>query len=876
MKYKQILLPFVALTISAYSYAKPTFSGDTTQTKKPLRTYTTSRLSTEKPTIDGVLNDKCWQTGEWASDFTQWVPTEGAKASQRTALKILYDDKNIYIAIRAYDTEPDKIHRKAGRRDEFNGDIVGVCFDSYHDHRTGFEFDVTAAGQKIDVMITNPSNADVNWNAVWSGKTAMEDSAWTVEMEIPLSQLRYSGNEEQVWGMHCWRWINRFQEESDWELQSSTGPGMLYLFGELHGIKDLRNSRRIEIMPYALGKLNTFKKDAANPFAQTGKSTAGNIGLDAKLGVSSNFTVDMTVNPDFGQVESDPSVMNLTAFETFYEEKRPFFLEGRNIFNFEFDDINMFYSRRIGHSPTYRPGLNDNEYLDYPNNTTILSAEKFSGKTANGLSIGVMHSLTNTEHATLHDAEGNHKFTAEPLTNYLVTRVQKDFNNSNTMLGGIFTSTNRFTNDANLDFMNKNAYTGGADLLHYWKDKEFYLDAKVIGSTIHGKAGAITELQTSSARYFQRSDANYLHMDSTLTSLSGFGGKIKIGKGSKGLWRYSTEVSWRTPGLDLNDIGYMQSADQIKQKNSVSYFVNKPVGAFRTYSMGLDQVNYWDFGLNHLYSGIIANSYFEFLNKWVVSPGVSFYSNALDDKILRGGPSMKTPSYWTATLYSRTDISRPVYFYINNEFVKSTENSSQSFSIQPGVVAQPFSRLKLSLNVNYASRADQLQYIDNINVNNEPTYLLGKINQKTLGFTVKVDYLITPELSIQYYGSPFASVGTYTNFKVVTSPKDKSYNNRFRILNPTLVGDNYGVDENKDAINEFTFKNPDFNFYQLRSNLVFRWEFRPGSQLYLVWASDRTEDLNPGSYSIKDMGKRISGIFPSNIFLIKFNYWFSL
>ncbi len=380
--------------------------------------------------------------------------------------------------------------------------------------------------------------------------------------------------------MHCWRWIDRLQEESDWEPQSSTGPGMLYLFGEIHGIKGLKKSRRLEIMPYALGKLKTFEKDAANPFAQTGRATSGNIGLDAKIGVSSNFTVDMTVNPDFGQVESDPSVMNLTAFETFYEEKRPFFLEGKNIFNFEFDDVNMFYSRRIGHAPTYRPDLNNNEYLDFPDNTTILSAEKFSGKTAKGLSVGVIHSLTNSERATIHTSEGNTRFTAEPLTNYLVARVQQDFNQSNTMLGGMFTSTNRFIHDANLNFMNRAAYTGGVDLLHYWKDKEYYLDAKLLGSTINGKPEAIADLQTSSARYYQRPDASYLHLDSTLTQLSGFGGKIKIGKGSKGLWRYSTEVSWRTPGLDLNDIGYMQTADKIKQKNIVSYFVNKPVGIF--------------------------------------------------------------------------------------------------------------------------------------------------------------------------------------------------------------------------------------------------------------------------------------------------------
>ncbi|MGE5395811.1 MAG: DUF5916 domain-containing protein, partial [Candidatus Saccharibacteria bacterium] len=353
-----------------------------------LKVYTTTRLTTEKPVIDGVLNDPCWQTGEWSGDFIQWIPNEGAKPSQDTKLKILYDNKNLYVAIRAYDSEPGKISRKAGRRDEMTGDIVGINFDSYHDHRTGFEFSVTAAGQKIDLLLTNPMNGDMNWNAVWYVKTGMEDSAWVAEYEIPLSQLRYSNKDEQVWGMHLWRWIDRLSEESDWEKQSLSGPGMLYSFGELRGIQGLPRSQRIEIMPYAVGKLKTFEKVPLSPFANKGRQWLGNAGLDAKIGLSSNFTADLTVNPDFGQVESDPSVMNLTAFETFYEEKRPFFLEGKNIFNFDMGDDGIFYSRRIGQAPDYRPKLQDNQYMKYPDNTSILSAVKISGKSAKGLAVG--------------------------------------------------------------------------------------------------------------------------------------------------------------------------------------------------------------------------------------------------------------------------------------------------------------------------------------------------------------------------------------------------------------------------------------------------------------------------------------------------------
>jgi hypothetical protein len=852
-------------------------TGKIQQPKKPLKIYNAVRLTTAKPKIDGVLNDSCWKTGEWSGDFTQWIPNEGGKPSQPTEVKLLYDDKSIYVAIRAFDSEPGKIHRKAGRRDELPGDAVGVTFDSYHDHRTGFEFDLTAAGQKTDLVLTNPLNADFNWNAVWYGKVGKEDSAWTAEMEIPLNQLRYSNDYEQVWGMHCWRFIDRLLEESDWEVESLTGPGMLYLFGEIHGIKGLKKARHIELMPYALGKLKTFKKEPDNPFSNKGRTTSGNIGLDAKLGVASNFTVDLTINPDFGQVEADPSVMNLTAFETFYDEKRPFFLEGKNIFSFDFDDVNLFYSRRIGHSPTYRPNLQDNEYMKFPDYTTILSSEKLSGKTSKGLSIGVIHSITAAEHGTINSPAGNRNFAAEPLTNYLVARVQQDINQSNTMLGGIFTATNRFIHDDNLNFMNREAYTGGLDLLHQWKDKEYYIDTKIVGSEITGKPDAIRDLQLASARYYQRPDADHLSYDSTLTRLSGYGGKFKIGKGSKGLWRYNAEINWRSPGLDLNDIGFMQTSDLIKEKNVVSYFVNKPVSIFRTYNVELDQENHWDFGLKHLSSAIGLYGYFEFLNKWGISPGISYNSNGLDTRLLRGGEAMKIPASWSGYFNIKTDASGKLFFNLNTNCTLADNNRSQYYALSPGITAQPFSALKISMNLNYSKNIDNLQYVDILNVSDSKKYILGKIDQQSMGITLKIDLILTPEITLQYYGSPFASIGKYSDFKLITNPKANVYNDRFFLLkNPAQIGSDYQIDENNDGVTDYTLHNPDFSFYQFRSNLVFRWEYKPGSQIYLVWSNERTDYINPGANSLGDTGQRLSKVFPNNIFLIKFNYWFSL
>ena len=846
----------------------------TNVTKKPLRMYHTCRLSVDKPVIDGKLDDACWKTGEWAGNYTQWIPNEGAKPSQPTSMKILYDDKNIYVAIRAFDSIPAKICRKAGRRDEFTGDMVGVAFDSYHDRRTGFEFDVSAAGQKVDLVVTNPCNVDMNWNAVWYAKTAKEDSAWTTEIEIPLSQLRYSKDSVQVWGLHVWRWIDRVQQESEWELQSSTGPGILYLFGELHGINGLPKSRRIEIMPYMSGKFNTFKAEPNNPFTNKGRSWAGNVGLDAKIGLASNFTVDLTVNPDFGQVEADPSMMNLTAFETFYDEKRPFFLEGKNIFSFDFDNSSLFYSRRIGHTPSFHPSLTDNEFMKYPDNTSILGAVKVSGKTAKGLSIGILQSLTASSDARIDSLGKSKNINVEPLTNYSVVRVQQDFKQGNTVLGGIFTSTNRFINTTQLEFLNRNAYTGGIDFLHQWHDKEYFLDAKLVASSITGSSEAMTNLQQSSARYYQRPDIQNVHIDTISNRLSGYGGDVKIGKGSKGLWRYSTELIWRSPGLDLNDMGFMQMADIIKQKNSVYCFVNKQVSLFRTYNFTLSETNNWDFALRYLSSNANLSAYFEFLNKWAVSTSANYTTQALDTRILRGGSAMLLPSTWYQSLYARTDPSAKICFELNTELSSSGSGSARYYSVQPSLKYTPINTLKLSASFNYSGNRNDLQYITTTNNDNQQRYILGKIDQKTLGITFRVDYNITPELSIQYYGSPFATVGKYSDFKRVTNYRANNYPDRFVELTPTLNSSNtYLVSENN---NSYNFGNPNFNFSQFRSNLVFRWEYRPGSQFYLVWSQDRTAFSQPGSQNLNDGMSSIKGIFPNNILLAKFNYWFSI
>jgi hypothetical protein len=871
-----ISLIIIYLLLFGNSFSQDTVSSHQSPLKQP--TYTTSRLVTKKPVIDGKLDDECWKHGTWAGDYTQWIPSEGAKPTWPTEFNIQYDDKYLYIAFRGYDGEPDKINRFAGVRDEQVGDMMGVTFDSYRDYRTGFEFTITAWGQKSDLILFNPMNWDFNWNPVWKGKVGMEDSAWVAEMEVPLSQVRYSSQDEQVWGMHTWRWISRLQEESNWEKQSKTGPGMIYNFGELRGIRGLKKSRRLEIMPFALGELKSFKKESGNPFAENGRLWGGNAGLDAKIGVSSNFTVDLTVNPDFGQVESDPSVMNLTAFETFYEEKRPFFLEGLTIFDYDFDDQTLFYSRRIGHSPSLGVYPDENRFVQSPDKTTILSAVKFSGTTSKGLSVGLIQSLTANEYVKLSDTSGNtSRMKVEPLTSYTVARIQKGYKAGNTFVGGMITSVNRVIDENSLEFLSNNAYTGGFDMRHYWRDKEFYVDGRLLGSMVNGSEQAITALQESSARYFQRPGADYLDYDTTKTSLSGFGGSLKIGKGSKGLWRYSAGVSWLSPGLEFNDLGYMREADYINNKNEISYFVNQPVSIFRTYEVTLEQFNSWNFNGTYLGSGGHLSFESEFRNQWLLGANLIFHSEAHDTRILRGGPDMVMPANIMTFGFIGTDRSKKVAATFEASFEKFGNNSTTMWGVEPIITIRPVNILKISLSANYSENHNLLQYVSETDYLSEKRYILGTIDQKTLGLTFRLDLNLTPEFSVQYYGSPFVSRGAYSDYKRITDPESKNFDERFVSL-PNLIqsGNTFGFDENNDIIPDYFIQNPNFNFFEFRSILVAKWEYRLGSFIYLVWSSSRTGSNSDSNASLGDSYKYLGNVFPNNIFLIKLSYWFSL
>ena len=545
------------------------------------RRYRAVRIE-QPPVIDGILNDETWLAGEWQGDFTQFDPYEGMKPSQPTEFKILYDDSHIYVAIKAYDSAPDSIVDRMTRRDNLDGDNVGIIFDSYYDLRTGFAFFVSSAGVKTDMIFTNDGQSeDPTWDPIWFVKTARFEGGWAAEMKIPLSQLRFQSESSDYWGLEVARQIYRHREMSFWQPIPRNAPGLIHMIGLLEGFGELRPRKQADITPYTVGSFERYQGEAGNPFAR-GRDFRATAGVDGKIGITNNLTLDFTVLPDFGQVEADPSEVNLTAFETFFQERRPFFIEGRNITSFrigigdgDLGNDNLFYSRRIGRRPQLSLSLDDGEYSSTPRQSRILGAVKLTGKTAGGLSVGIVEAVTAEEKAEI-DFEGERRFqTVEPLTNYFVTRVQKDFNKGNTMIGGVFTNTWRDFDESEITSIHKSANTGGVDFTQYFRDKNWMLSATAAASRVAGPEQAITATQRSSVHYYQRPDADYITYDPERTSLSGHAGNVQVGKVG-GNWNFVASTIWKSPGFESNDLGYVRKSDEIGQVLWSGYSINKP------------------------------------------------------------------------------------------------------------------------------------------------------------------------------------------------------------------------------------------------------------------------------------------------------------
>lgn len=865
-----------------------TFSLSAQEATEPRPEYTTQRLEGEPPVIDGKLDDPVWEQVAWGTDFHQREPDDSAPVTQETAFKILYDNRYIYVAWRAYDTSPDKIEARMGRRDQFPGDWVEINFDSFNDKRTAFSFSASASGVRGDEFISGDGNNwDSSWNPFWFFKSQMDDEGYTVEARIPFSQLRFGKGEVQEWGLQVNRNLFRNQESSSWASIKQTQPGWVSRFGKLKGFEGIKPRKPLELQPYVLGQVRTGGGYSdEDPFGRKTEERLS-VGLDGRVGLTNDIAVDFTINPDFGQVEADPGAINLDGFQIFFREQRPFFIENRNIFDYSitsaeaggpYNNDLVFYSRRIGGSPSRRVRENTGvgRFVQQPENTTILGAAKVSGKTQQGLSLGLLSSFTQREFATIIDSRGEFKEEVEPFSSYNVGRVQQDFNNRQSTIGVIMTRVDRDLQTDQLDFLHNKATTGGVDLVHRWKDRAWQLQANMVFSDVRGSQEAITRTQRAFEHNFQRPDANHLGVDTSKTSLQGTGGTVSIGE-FNGNWVFQAGATYRSPGLELNDIGFLTNTDQINFYAWGARRWRNPTKWFNRLQWNQNIYMGWDFAgnsLNRSYNTNVWGQTRKFNNFNVF---VNLEQQDINKNALRGGPLLRRTPGWYTGAGMGTDYRKRFNAYFNVSYGSSYDNNVYGGDIGVDIEYQPIDALSLYFGPSYGWGGRQDQYFDQQQDDGRTAYLHGSIKRQTLSLTLRATVNITPDFTIQYYGQPFVARGVYDDFKNVADPLAKKFDDRFRSFTENEItfdeaSGRYFVNDDDDPEADFEFFSPDFNFLQFRSNLVVRWEYRPSSTLFLVWAQGLVGNASPGKDVLDALSDDLFGNDVRNTFLVKATY----
>ncbi len=886
MKKLFTLLAFVALIFSISNAQPPA--------PVPKKKYVTQQIEASDLSFDGRHDEPAWGKVDWGGDFVQYQPDQGAKPTHPSQFKILYDDKFLYVGYRAFDPSPDSIVQRMSRRDEFPGDWMEINIDSYHDKRTAFSFSFSVSGVRGDEFISNNGNDwDTSWNPIWTGKANIDSLGWTAEVKIPFAQLRYASGEDQVWGIQVMRRIFREEERSTWQYIPQNAGGWVSEFGELQGLKSLPPQRQVELAPYVVAQTERFEKTEGNPFAD-GSDQRLSVGLDGKVAITSDLILDFTVNPDFGQVEADPGAVRLDGYQNFFGERRPFFIESRNLFDYritgseaggDYDSDLLFYSRRIGAAPHGSPNLTDGEHAEVPESATILGAAKFSGKTKNGWSVGILESITQREKATIANGDERRKEVVEPLTSYFVGRLLKDYDEGNTVIGGIFTGVNR---EDGLNWLPKSAYSGGLDVQHQWKNKWWRLKGNLLFSHLDGSEEAILGAQTAFERYFQRPNASHVEVDPTRTSLTGTGGTFKIGKvGGKqdsigGVFKFETGGTWRSPEFEINDIGFLQTADEINHFTWAGYQIQKPFSVFRNARINYNHWSRWDFGGQHTWLAFNSNIHFWFKNQWRIGTGVTWNPLEISNNALRGGSSLRKPPGIGQFAYFESDERKKVALYGSFFFAWGFDKTVRVQNYDVGMSIQILDALSLRIQPGYnRSWRKQDQYVDQMGFNGETRTIVSEVEQRSFSLTTRLNYNVTPDLTVQFYGQPFIFRAKYKNYGYVTDPLGKEYDQRFHRYASQEINfadDQFSVDENNDGATDYTFSKPDFNFIQFRSNLVIRWEYVPGSEAYLVWSQGSSPDAY-GDLDTPLVRSLFDNVFEErgrSIFLVKWTYRFLL
>ena len=843
----------------------------------------------ERIAVDGRLDEVAWRAAPLATGFVQQRPSPGRAASERSEARVLYDGEAVYVAMRLYEARPESVTATLGRRDyDAVSDWAHVLIDSYFDRRTAFRFAINPLGVKQDAMLSGDTewNEDRGWNAVWDAAAARDSLGWTAEFRIPFTQLRFrapADGEAPRWGIQFIRDVARRNERAVWAPVPPDANGFVSLFGELAGLRGITPPRRLEVVPYAVGSLTRAPAEAGDPLHRR-SDPFGALGADVQYGVTSNLTLTATLHPDFGQVEADPSLVNLTGAEAFVAEQRPFFVEGGDIFRtplggspWIFGEQHVFYSRRIGRAPQVLVP-DDARFDDTPPATTLLGAAKLSGKTPGGWSLGLFDAVTGRERASFVNEDGARgAMTVEPLTNYAMARAVRDFRGGASALGGAFTATTRRLDEGTAPLLRDGAYVGGADARHRLGGNDYQIDAAVRGSYVTGSAAAIARTQRNAVHRFQRPDAPHIAYDTTRTSLSGLSAFVRAQKLGGGAWRWGAGAATLTPGFEANDLGFHQSADAVSGSGWVGYEGFTPSRRVRSWALYHNAWSQWTYGGERRFTGGNLWGRVHLQNNWQVYGELRGSAGGLNTQMLRGGPALAAPRGAGAWAQVISDRRRMVSADVQVDVAHEAEGSGSWLWISPAVTVRPSSGVELTLGPWMSRFVSPWQFVDKPSADDGTHYLVGELRQTTAALTLRASYTFTPDLTVQLYAQPFLSGGAYRGLKEVTAPRARRLADRFRPFAPGELravdgGDGYEVDRDRDGSADYAFENPDFSVREFQSNAVVRWEYRPGSTLFLVWTQGRDVDERR-PFELPRDARQLFGAAPTNTLLVKFSYW---
>ncbi|HVZ77811.1 MAG TPA: DUF5916 domain-containing protein [Gemmatimonadaceae bacterium] len=810
--------------------------------------------ATIAPVIDGRDDDPVWRGAPAITGFTEWRPMPGTSPRFRTEAKVAYDASNLYVFVRAYDPRPDSIIRLLERRDTFTpSDMIWVFVDSYHDRRSGYEFGVNAAGVKIDQAIYNDGDEDGAWDAVWDVATRVDSLGWTAEFRIPLSQMRYSASRDHTFGFTIDRDIYRYSERVAWPALDESKPGMVSQFGTVTGLEDLDAPRRMEAVPYVVTK--RASQITRNAFTNASSATVGG---DLKYRIAPNLTLDATVNPDFGQVESDPAVLNLTAYESFFDERRPFFVAGRGLFRFDVNcnPVNcssegLYYSRRIGRTPQLAGTYGDTVPLQP---TTIVGAGKLLGRFSRGLTVGVLD-------ATTARAASPGDTTWEPATNYTVARVKQDLRNGNSTIGAMVTAVNRATDRWSSPYLPSSAYVGAVDFRHRFLGNKYELSGSFDQSRVQGSAPAILGLQTNAVHYFQRPDAR-LPLDSARTVLGGDAEELQLSKVAGERLLFATAYQRNSPGFEVNDLGFLRRADQQSWSTWVGFFDRHQRALYNRFQWNNNWWQNWSAGGLPLEAAYNTNVHITFRNSWGWHMGgtIGQLGTTYDDRAARGGPAVRQDPYVAPWVSINGDDRRALVPYFNANYFRGDAGRNSTVSFGPELDYKAMGRFSSALQVNWSHNISDNQWFGNYTDSVGAThYTFAHLDQATTSATVRLNYTFAPGVSLQAYIQPFISKGTYSGVRQLSAtPRAARYEDRYTAYDNPSVTDNPGG----------------FNFKEFQSNLVFRWEYRPGSTLFVVWNEGRQGYVpTEGTTNVQGDLRDLFRLHPANTVLVKLSYW---